>query len=164
MVVTEKEIEQVRALIALAADARTGHHEASSAALQAARRIHKHDLLSLESLRAAKIAAEDAITIAREERARGEGAQGKSGVLVRVEVVLMVMSESPLAYNFARLTPDFRTAGSPLVGWIRKKYINQTIWASPAIAKTYSTSGRRIVEALIVPREVEGAVRKMVMA
>lgn len=171
---TAKELEQVRALVALAADERTGHHEAAAAALQAVRRIHKHDLLSLESLRAAKIEAEDAAAIAREawardekareERARGEGARGASGVFVRIDVILMVMSETPLAYNFARMRPNFRTEGSPLVGWLRKKYIHQTIWASPAVAKTYSTSGRRIVEALLVPREVEGAVRKIVLA
>ncbi len=164
MTVTPKELEQVRALVALAADERTGHHEAAAAALQAVRRIHKYDLLSLESLRAARIDAEDAAAIAREERARGEGAQGTSGVLVRVEVILMVMSESPRAYNFARLQPNFRTVGAAVVGWLPKKYIHQTVWAGPEVARTYSTAGRRVVEALVVPSEVESLVRKVVMA
>lgn len=159
MATTEKDLEQIRALIALAVNLQTPHGEAAAAALQAARRIHRHDLLSLEALREARLEAAEA---AAHGAQRGEGARGASGMLTRIEVTLLVMSETPLAYRFARLRSDFRTAGMPCVGWIKKKYINQTIWASPEIARSYSSAGRRVVEALIVPQEVASAVRDIV--
>jgi hypothetical protein len=61
------------------------------------------------------------------------------------------------------MRPNFRTAGSPVIGWIRKRLIYRIVWASEATTQIYSTSGRRIAEALLVPAEVAGAVRKIVI-
>jgi hypothetical protein len=162
VIATPRELEQVRALIRLATDAGTPEAEAAAAALQACKRIARHDLLSLEAARELRDQKAEAEEDLRAERARGEGARGPSGLFVRIEVLLVVMSESPVAYRFARLRSDFRTAGMPMIGWIRKRMIHQTIWASPEIARTYSSAGRRVVEALIVPQEIASAVREIV--
>lgn len=160
--VSPKELEFVRALIALAANDATPETEAKNAALQAARRIHKHDLLSVEAIAKAKADAEIERAYAEEERARGEGARGPSGVMTRIDVLLLVMSETSQAYRFARLCPDFKQQGMPVIGWIKKKFINQTIWATPDTARRYSGAGRRVVEAIIVPQEVASQVREVV--
>jgi len=161
MPATPRELDQIRALLALAANDATPHAEAAVAAIQAARRIHRHDLLSLEAAKTARDLVREAEEDAREARARGY-AQG-GGAAVRIDAILMIMTESPTAYRFARMRPNFRTAGSPVIGWIRKRLIYQIVWASEATTKIYSTSGRRIAEAILVPAEVAGAVRKIVM-
>jgi hypothetical protein len=163
MTASPRDLEQVRALVALAANVATPHAEAAAAALQAVKRIHKYDLLSLEAARLARDLVREAEEDARAARSpKTEGVRGASGLLTRIDVILMIMSESPIAYRFARMKSNFRTVGSPVVGWIRKKYIHRAVWASDAIAKEYSTSGRRIVEALIVPQEVAIEVQKIV--
>jgi hypothetical protein len=165
MSASPRDLEQLRTLIALAVHEATPPHEAAAAALQAVRRIHRLDLLGLDALHTlrqdAAVERVNAETDAR-HAAAAEAHARASQAFTRIDVTLLIMSETSLAYRFARLSPDFRTKGMPCVGWVRKKYISQTVWASPEVAKRYSSAGRRVTEALVVPQEVAGAVRDIV--